>query len=122
MFSRYGTPRGCEQRTEMGNLGERMEDVSSLSFSPDGSRLASESADCRVRLWDGTSGVPIATLEGNSPLFSPTGPDLLRYRTTTQNDCGMVRQGYQLPPSQTLGLYHSRPTGLDLLRDPTTIQ
>ena len=27
MISRYGTPRGCEQRTEMGNLGGCMEDV-----------------------------------------------------------------------------------------------
>ena len=40
--------------------------VTSLSFSPDGSRLASGSHDETVRLWDGATGAPIATLNGHS--------------------------------------------------------
>ena len=52
-----------------------------LTFSPDGSRLASESFDNTVRLWDGATGVQIATLEGHSGTielltFSPNGSRL----------------------------------------------
>ena len=42
------------------------ESVDALSYLPDGSRLASGSDDNTVRLWDGATGVPIATLEGHS--------------------------------------------------------
>ena len=65
--------------------------VNALSFSPDGSRLASSgSRDETVRLWYGTTGLPIATLEGHSGYvnalsFSPTVLDLLlRDRETRQ--------------------------------------
>jgi len=39
--------------------------VTSLSFSPDSSRLASGSGDKTVRLWDVGTGAPIATFEGD---------------------------------------------------------
>ena len=53
-----------------------------LTFSPDGSRLTSSGQiDETVRLWDGTTGLPIATLEGHSGFvsalsFSPDGSRL----------------------------------------------
>jgi WD40 repeat protein len=37
-----------------------------MTLSPDGSRLASASHDKAVRLWDGTTGAHIVTLEGHS--------------------------------------------------------
>ena len=55
--------------------------VYALSFSPDGSRLASGSGDKTLKLWDVATGVPIATLEGHthsitSLSFSPNGSRL----------------------------------------------
>ena len=52
--------------------------VSSVSFSPDGTRLASGSFDNTVRLWNAATGEEIATLEGHTDLvesvsFSPDG-------------------------------------------------
>ena len=55
--------------------------VSSVSFSPDGSTLASGSWDGTVQLWDVVTGEAIATLEGHthrvsSVSFSPDGATL----------------------------------------------
>ena len=52
--------------------------VNSVSFSPDGSMLASGSWDDTIRLWDVATGAPLRTLEGhtsdvNSVSFSPDG-------------------------------------------------
>ena len=49
--------------------------IQHLSFSYDGSQLASESFNEMVRLWDSATGLPIALLEGHSKYvntsFSP---------------------------------------------------
>ena len=40
--------------------------VNSVSFSPDGTKVASGSSDKTVKLWDVTSGECLQTLEGHS--------------------------------------------------------
>ena len=59
-------------------LSGHSSEVNTVTFSPDGSKIASGSDDNTVRLWDGATGASIATLEGhsddvNTVTFSPDG-------------------------------------------------
>ncbi len=59
-----------------------MDWVSSVAFSPDGTRLLSGSADRTLKLWDAATGALLRTLEGHSDhvrsvAFSPDGTRLL---------------------------------------------
>src|SRR5205823_10141125 len=52
--------------------------VHRVTFSPDGTRLASASFDLTVKIWDATTGQEILTLQGHtdrvqSVVFSPDG-------------------------------------------------
>ncbi|KAG9229468.1 hypothetical protein BJ875DRAFT_537696 [Amylocarpus encephaloides] len=55
--------------------------VTSITFSPNGKQVVSDSTDETVRLWDATTGVALQTLEGHSDsvmsvAFSPNGKQL----------------------------------------------
>ena len=47
--------------------------VRSVAFSPDGTRLATSSADNEVKVWHAASGQELRTLQGPSVAFSPDG-------------------------------------------------
>ena len=62
----------------VGTLQGHSRGVNGVSFSPDGTKVASGSNDETVKLWDVTSGECLQTLEGhfddvNSVSFSPDG-------------------------------------------------
>ena len=64
------------------------ETVWSLSFSPDGRRLASAGFDAKVKIWDTESGLELLTLNGHTSWiwkthFSPDGRRII--------SCGRVR-------------------------------
>jgi WD40 repeat protein/serine/threonine protein kinase len=69
------------RHTERAQLLGHTDEVHSVTYSPDGTRLATGSKDATVRIWDATTGRTIATLHGhrnevNRVTFSPDGRTL----------------------------------------------
>jgi WD40 repeat protein len=77
------------------------EQVTTLSFSPDGRRLASAGFDAKVKIWDTETGQELLTLAGHKTWiwkmhFSPDGNRIV--------SCGRDR---------TLRIWDGRPLGAD---------
>jgi hypothetical protein len=76
--------------------------VSSVAFSPDGTRLASGSLDQTVKLWDARTGQELLTLKGHTnPVrsvgFSPDGARLVSTDVTGKQFAWDVHTGEQAP-------------------------
>ena len=66
--------------------------VYALAFTPDGTKIATASADCTARLWDAATGKPLgAAMKHNDPVdavaFSPDGTKI----ATASGSKGEVR-------------------------------
>src|SRR5262245_54428409 len=78
-FEWYYLWRFCH--SDLLTLKGHIQNVSSVTFSPDGKRLASGSPDRTVKLWDAVTGQELLTLQGHggvvsSVAFSPDGKRL----------------------------------------------
>ena len=93
--------------------------VYDLSFSPDGFRLASGSGDKTVRLWDGATGLPIATLEGHSNAVTSLSFSLDGSRFASGSDDSTVRlwEGATGVPIATLEGHSNLVTSLSFSPD-----
>ena len=81
----------------VGTLQGHSNAVNCVSFSPDGTKVASGSNDNTVKLWDVTSGECLQTLEGHSHFvksvsFSPDGTKVcLLYTSPSPRDATLSR-------------------------------
>jgi WD40 repeat protein len=85
--------------------GGHTDEVRSVSFSPDGSLLASGSADYTIRLWRVSDGSLVATLTGHtggilSVSFSPDGSLLASGSGIAPFGCGVFRMVRCCAPSR----------------------
>ena len=113
----YGTVPTSKLLTKLvGHQGA----VWTVAFNPDGRRIASSSEDRTFRLWDATTGQPLAVLGSNEgeptvppPLFSPDG----KWIATGWGKEIRLWDGMTGQPLGVLGSHEHTILGLAIIRD-----
>ncbi len=111
---RYDQAVGCGQRRGTQDAQRTYSDVNSVSFSPDGARIASASEDGTIKLWDATSGEELRTLKGHTDrsqqreLQPRRGADRLGEQVTVRSSCGMRRAARNSGRSKDIRQCHQR--------------
>lgn len=106
-------------RQRVHELGRHERAISTLAFSPDGSRLASAGEDKRIHLWDAETGALLGQLEGHTDRIHALAwhPDGRRLVSAGWDTTARIWDTQTLAPIILLNTHATQVTALAISRD-----